>query len=375
MINDLYISKSFCCIGKNLNKCYDCKFCRIVDKQSQEFEYNVIPSKINKNFINIPVVINIFYGDPLIQPKKTLEYLLELEKAKHKGPVIIITKGDLSKFKLPDDLKLDLHLAFSTFGIKHEYDNVSAERLEKNLNTFEKRNYFVNYHNSIEFRPICYGINDTKKIIGNVFDLAYYYGNIPIGYSGLQGVPEIVKYWQKNKIYLIPYPGFNFGHKKSISNEVQDIFDELSFYYHIPIFRKTSCLISYVHNLKRDYNAHYYRPDEMNCKDCAMEAKCFEFKNNLSLDTNLIKDLIPFPFTIEEKTNHECILKKKGICEFPTDDCSKISGKIIKINYKITTADVRMIKWLTGYTVDADFYESNFLNDNWRMHDNDNTRT
>lgn len=58
-------------------------------------------------------------------------------------------------------------------------------------------------------------------------------------------------------------------------------------------------------------------------------------------------------------------LKKNGICEFPTADCSNISGKIIKINDQLTTSDVRLIKWLTGYTVDAPFVESPYIDEKW----------
>jgi hypothetical protein len=361
MIKDLYISKSFCCIGKNIKNCYGCSFCRI-SQQKEEFQYSVLPSTINENFTKIPIAINLFYGDPLIQKDLTLKYLLELEKENHQGPVVIITKGLLKHFDLPDDLELDLHLAFSTFGIwwGNNYDDFSHSITERNIETFKRRYY--KYHKSIEFRPICYGINDSPEIIENVFKLAYN-NNMAIGYSGLQGVPELVKYWDENNIDLKPYPGFKFGHKKSISNEVQQIFDEFSDKYKVPIFRKTSCLISYTHNLERDYNAHYYRPTEMNCDKCVMKSKCFSFKDNQQTD---FKDIVPFDFEIIEKQNHECILKKKNICEFPTDDCSKISGKIIKIDKKLTTADVRVIKWLTGYTVDADFEESNFLSDEWK---------
>ena len=34
---------------------------------------------------------------------------------------------------------------------------------------------------------------------------------------------------------------------------------------------------------------------------------------------------------------------------------------------EITTADVRVIKWLTGYTVDADFLESQYINKKWKI--------
>lgn len=97
-----------------------------------------------------------------------------------------------------------------------------------------------------------------------------------------------------------------------------------------------------------------------------MKNKCFGFKDNKQPSEQEVKKLIPFEFEIEMKTKHECILKKKNICEFPTDDCSNIKGNVIKIKDKLTTADVRVIKWLTGYTVDADFYESSLLSDKWR---------
>lgn len=53
------------------------------------------------------------------------------------------------------------------------------------------------------------------------------------------------------------------------------------------------------------------------------------------------------------------------MCEFPTEDCSHISGNIIHINDPITTSDVRVIKWLTGYTVDANFHESPEISEVW----------
>ena len=127
------------------------------------------------------------------------------------------------------------------------------------------------------------------------------------------------------------------------------------------MFRKTSCLISYVHNLERDYNAHYYRPTEVGCNKCVMNSSCLTFKNKT-------KEIVSLPYThnIINKSNHECILKTKGICEFPSNDCSRISGQIIKTDVKLTTADVRVTKWLTGMTVDADFIESPYLSDFWR---------
>lgn len=360
MIKKAYVSKSFYSLGDSKKKCYDCKYCRILDEKDLDISYNVLPTEINPILTNVPIAVNLFYGDPMLQIDNTINYLRKLEEVKHKGAIVIITKGD---FRLFPDLKfdLDLHFAFSTFGVDSEFDGGRWDRFYNNLKSIKDRKNTYKY--SIEFRPVIYGVNDSYETIERVVATAKEF-NLAIGYSGLQGKPDIVKYWEENNIQLKPYPGFTFGHKKSVSNEVENIFQELSEKYNVPIFRKTSCLISYVHGYNRDYNSHYYRPSEMNCKQCVMKDKCFKFKE----ENDKLKSIeinIPFDYTIEYKTKHECVLKKLNICEFPTPDCSNIQGNVIKIDEKISTADVRVIKWLTGMTVDADFRESPFLSDKW----------
>ena len=353
-------AKSFYLLGDSLDHCYDCKYCRLNGEKSEDKHYNILPSEINPIFTNLPVAVNLFYGDPLLQIDNTVNYLRKLEEAEHKGPVIIVTKGDFSKF--PDErFNLDLHIAFSTFGVNSYLDGSSMERFENNLKQIELRKN--NYKYSIEYRPIVYNVNDTVEAFEKVFTLAKKY-NLAVGYSGLQGKPESVKIWQEKKINLQPYPGYKFGHKKIIDDKVVMLFEKMAKYYNVPVFRKTSCLFSYVHGFERDYNAHYYRPNEMGCNNCIMKDKCINFKKNLSLDNNL-DEVIPFKYEIINKQKHECILKKKGICEYPTEDCSNISGNVIHISKMLTTSDVRVIKWLTGYTVDANFNDSFLISEDW----------
>ena len=353
-------AKSFYLLGDSLKFCYDCKYCRLNGEADIENHYSVLPSDINDNFKNIPVAVNLFYGDPLLQIENTVKYLRLLESSGHLGPIVIVTKGDFSKF--PDEkFNLDLHIAFSTFGIDSTLDGNTMERFENNLKQIKKRRN--NYKYSIEFRPIIYGVNDSIDVFNRVLSLASSY-NLAIGYSGLQGKPSSVEIWKKNNIDLKPYPGYKFGHKKIIDDKVVTLFESLAKEYNVKIFRKTSCLFSYVHNLDRDYNAHYYRPTEINCKECVMYDKCNSYKNNLKIDNNL-DSIIPFKYEIINKKKHECILKKNNICEFPTEDCSNISGNIIHIDDEITTSDVRVIKWLTGYTVDAPFYEDAHISSSW----------
>src|ERR1035441_4839667 len=111
-----YVAKSFYCIGSSLEKCYGCEYCRLLDNSSKQ-EYLVLPTQVNENFMNIPIAVNIFYGDPLLQIDETVKILHLLEKEEHKGPVIIITKGNFKNF--PDiEVNLDLHIVFFTLERK-----------------------------------------------------------------------------------------------------------------------------------------------------------------------------------------------------------------------------------------------------------------
>ncbi len=360
LIENVNLAKSFYLLGDSLNYCYDCKYCRLNGEKQEEKHFHCLPTEINPNFTNVPIAINLFYGDSLLQVDNTINLLRKLEKAQHKGPVVIITKGDFSQF--PDvNFNLDLHIAFSCFGIDSNLDGSNIKRLINNLNQIETRKN--NYKYSLEFRPIIYNVNDSYEVFDFVLELAKKY-HLAVGYSGLQGKPESVAIWEKEGLNLQPYPGYKFGHKKIIAAEVVRLFETMAQAKGVKIFRKTSCLISYTHALERDYNAHYYRPSEVGCSNCPMYEKCLSYKNNLALNKNL-DNIIPFAYEIVNKEEHECILKRKGICEFPSIDCSYIRGRILKIKDQLTTSDVRLIKWLTGYTVDANFYEDPHLSEKW----------
>jgi hypothetical protein len=58
-------------------------------------------------------------------------------------------------------------------------------------------------------------------------------------------------------------------------------------------------------------------------------------------------------------------LYKQGICKFASEDCKNINGKLIKINEWISSSDVRVIKWLTGFTVEAEFDETPYISKKW----------
>ena len=124
-------AKSFYLLGDTLDYCYDCKYCRLNGEKLESKHYSILPSEINEVFTNIPVAVNLFYGDPLLQIDNTINYLKRLESVNHKGPVVIITKGDFTKF--PDiPFNLDLHVAFSTFGVNSKIYHIKFNHYKAN---------------------------------------------------------------------------------------------------------------------------------------------------------------------------------------------------------------------------------------------------
>lgn len=354
-----YFAKSFYLLGDSLSFCYNCPYCREGWVQDEKFAIHTLPSEINPAFVNIPVGVNMFYGDPMLQIENTVNLLHRLEKAGHKGPVLITTKGDYSKFPdIPFDL--DLYISFSAFGKTCKYDGGTMERFKLNLEQLQKRKY--NYKHFIEFRPICYGINDDDQSIDAVLSLAKKY-NLVVGYCGLQGRPENIVWWQQKGYDFKPFPPYELDFKKNISDDVMEKIERKAQQMGVILKRKTSCIISCI-SKRRDYNAHYYRPNEVGCANCPNKNICFDFKNKLTTNANF-DDIIPFDYSLVKKEHHVCIMKQNGTCKFPTADCGNINGVFVKIDQPITTSDVRVIKWLTGMTVIADFHHSNRISKNW----------
>ena len=362
LFKDAFFSKSGMLIGKELNHCFNCAYCRANNGQLLDFT-KYMPAELNFEFANIPVLVNLFYGDPTLQVETTMEMLNRLEESGHKGHVVIVTKGDMGLIqKVWRSYNLDIHFGISTFGINSNYDGGTTQRFENNLKICQEMG--VPY--SIEFRPIIKNVNDQSTTFEYVTNIAAKYG-VGIGYCGLQVSDETRERLAREGIEFEPYDEkVGFGLKKFISQEKDANLRTLAGNKNVGAFKKTSCLIATT-NGAPDYNAHYYRPREVGCYGCKNRDVCFAYKDDLfnHPDMDKLNKIIPFNFELVHKDNHICTLYRNGLCKFPSYDCKHIQGKLIKITDEITTTDVRLIKWLTGYTVDAKFIEEPYMSKAW----------
>lgn len=137
-----------------------------------------------------------------------------LEENNHKGPVIIITKGDLRNLKTLN-YNLDLHIGLSTIGKYHDFDKISHGNFIKNIKFLNNKNIKF----SCELRPLMYQINDDIITIDEVFKTCYD-NNIPIVYSGIQGDEKLVKYWKDHNIDIKPFPGMSLVLKNLFQKNV-----------------------------------------------------------------------------------------------------------------------------------------------------------
>lgn len=160
--------KSFFNLGYSLPKCLNCSYCIL---KNTHYVCLSLPQDLNA-----PVAVNMLYGDPMLQVERTEQLLGLLEKNNHKGVVFIATKGNYQIFN-KREYDLDLHIAFSTFGIDSPLDGGSMQQFKSNLVS----SLTDTYSHSIEYRPIIKGVNDN---ILPVLNLAEEF-NYPIAYGGL----------------------------------------------------------------------------------------------------------------------------------------------------------------------------------------------
>jgi hypothetical protein len=170
-MNNYHICPSFYNMGKSLNECLGCEYCFLKDYRHQNMDY---PTDRY-----VPVSVNLFYGDPMLQVDTTVEILDGLEQREHLGKVVMITKGDLSLLP-PKKYNLDLYIGLSTFGVDDERDGGSVKQFLYNVETAKTRTekFFI------LLAPIIKGVNDAINL--------EQYG-FPVAGKGRKKVIDILK--------------------------------------------------------------------------------------------------------------------------------------------------------------------------------------
>jgi DNA repair photolyase len=189
---------------------------------------------------------------PAVRPH-TFAVLEDLDERGLTNHVLVITRHQMK----PEDADrlgglrhLKVTLLFTYSGIDNKRiepypSHVAAESL-KLMSTLQRRRY----RTVLYWRPLVPGLNDSDEHLHRAHELAQYADACV--FTGLFYRGEIAAYYKANDL---PEPYGETARRKivpeTLEQRVLSVFGAST-----PLFRKTSCAVSYAHGLP-DYNGHY----------------------------------------------------------------------------------------------------------------------
>ncbi|RZS36357.1 hypothetical protein EV193_10738 [Herbihabitans rhizosphaerae] len=193
---------------------------------------------------------------PRVRPH-TYAVLEELDERELTNHVLIITRHQLK----PDDVDrlnqlrhLKVTLLFTYSRIDHKeiepYPSEVAAKSLKLMSAPLRRSY----RTILYWRPLVPGLNDSDQHLSAAYELSKH-ADATV-FTGLFYRDQITEYYKANGL---PEPYENTARRKVVPETLERRVLE-AFSTSAALFRKTSCAVSYVHNLP-DYNGHYGIPE------------------------------------------------------------------------------------------------------------------
>lgn len=189
---------------------------------------------------------------PAVRPH-TFAVLEDLDERGLTNHVLVITRHQMK----PDDIDqlnslrhLKVTLLFTYSGIDNQQiepypSSVAATSLKLMSEPYRRR-----YRTILYWRPLVPGLNDSDEHLAAAKELGRF-ADATV-FTGLFYRDQIAEYYRANGL---PEPYEDTARRKIVPETLeQRVLD--AFAYSASLFRKTSCAVSYVHNLP-DYNGHY----------------------------------------------------------------------------------------------------------------------
>jgi len=235
----------------------------------------------------LPVAVNNFYGDPVIQWKNTIEKLESLEKSRHAGPVGIIMKGKLNEVKVAElkekkEKGLNLVTLISISELPELEGTGSAHRYENIRMLTEAGVPAIAY-----IRPMMPPFNTSEEIVGKIFSQLKEAGCTSAVTSGFRGDEALVErlapdervQWAM-RVKVMPGEIFERIKKHAEANGIQ-------------LFTRTACAVSAATGSERTYNPYYNSPDLVKCAElnCPIQDTCAPLSEPKEGSLELIKRL------------------------------------------------------------------------------------
>lgn len=220
----------------------------------------------------IPVAVNNFYGDPVLQWSDTVATLEELSHSGHQGPVGIITKGRLCPRHLEDlksfqraGLRLVVLVSISELT---ELEGVGGEHRYANIRLLTEAGVPV----VAAVRPLMPPYNTTEEKLRKIFSsvAAASGGSCPVVISGFRGDEALVEKMSPDQrtewaLRVKVMPGDVYARCRELAQE-----------YGVQMYTRTACAVSAVLGEKRTYNPYYNSRNLVKCEElaCPLRSTC-----------------------------------------------------------------------------------------------------
>lgn len=245
---------------------------------NQDISNNTIKNRISEDtkerwrevLRQIPVAVNNFYGDPILQWENTLEKLDALKRSQHKGPIGIILKGRMNEKHIQDLKKrkeagLNLVCLISISELTKMEGTGSAHRYE-NIRLLNEANIPAIAY----IRPMIPPFNTSEEVIGKIFSNLKRVGCKVAVASGFRGDEELVS-------KLAPDDQVEWAMRVKILPA--EIYQRIKMYAEksgVQLFTRTACGVAYITGAERTYNPYYNSPNLVKCEElnCPLRSTC-----------------------------------------------------------------------------------------------------
>lgn len=335
MINPIEYQKSWIALNNYVGCDLGCKYCILSVRQILSNEI-CSPKDLLKQLSNYKyfkpgksfLTVNN-YSDPLIGKTKafTFKTLELLDKMKFTNVIGIITKAEISEEDMCffNTLRyLKVHFFISISLLPQFIEPVSINWRLNTLRLLEKNNYPT----ILYFRPIIQGYNSNIETFKKIISIGRNVDAIVI--SGIKLPNPVINSLKKNKIDISKCD-IDPDHKKLSINEYDTFLKQVKLSNcNTPVFRKTSCAISYLNGIK-DYNSNFVKNEF--CSRCIYKQQiiCLDNKNTpnlreieeklkyINIDCDYLIEnqkliLSNCELTLEEETFLKHQLKMKIVC-------------------------------------------------------------
>jgi len=292
-LEPIVLAKNFLSLNSVVGCRNDCVYCykhswNFLDKFVPHQIYSV--SQIVDNLLNhpyyaenIPLAIHNSATDPFQKGVKNVTYEImdSLENLGIKNIVALITKEyvskkDIERIESFENIKPVLFVSYS--GLPLNYERVVDDRRLKTMQNLKESNL----KKILYYRPIIKGVNDDVNTIEKIIELGDEYFDAIVRSSIKLDVNTVLYMASKGITLDSSYDiGMNIhDSRKVLPEKSRSIVDEALKKSKIPVYKKTSCAVSYLYS-KPDYHSQWIRSDIYCTNSCPASQKklCNDSKN------------------------------------------------------------------------------------------------